>query len=359
MLKNLVLLVSFWCITIMSYGQVFVSAKIDTNQIYIGEQVLLKLKVTSGSGQVVVLPEYPDSQLIRGVEVLNHYTMIEEKLDGGRRRSVTEAYRITSFDSSLYYIPPIEVQVDGKTYKSSQGLALKVVSPNVDTTKVEKIFGPMGNAEVIYDWNDLKRPFYSWVIGLVMLIVAMYIGLQIKNNHHIVPKISLKPEGPPHKVALKHIDQLRKKSCSSNSKDIHQFYSELTEILRMYIAKRFGFKATAMTTTQIMERIKDKSPENLLTQLQELFSATDLIKYAGINSGDEGKEESLHVAVDYIDATKEVDIDSKKKLRPVPPPEVKRSYKMRIILTLINSVVLLIGFALICWAFYTVFNMLF
>ncbi len=339
-----------------THGQVFVSVKMDTNQIFIGEQVLLKLKVTANSNQVIIMPEYPDSQMVEGVEVLNHFTEKKEAIDGGKRQSITEAYQITSFDSALYYIPPLEVQVDGNSYKSNQGQALKVVSPNVDTTKVDKINGPMENARIFYDWNDFKRPLLFWGLGVILIIVAIYIALQIKNNHRIVPKITLKPEGPPHKVAMKHLERLTKKNLSS-VEDSHVFYAELTDILRVYIEKRFGFKATAMTTSQILEKLVDFTPRQLLSELSTLFESTDLIKYAGLSGNNVEKDNSLKIAVKYINTTKE--ISKKKETKPSVPSEIKRSYRERVMLITVNYLVVLMGCGLIAWSFYIVYNMLF
>ncbi len=339
-----------------SCGQVFVSMKMDTNQIYIGEQVLLKLKVTAGSNQIIVMPEYPDSQLVEGIEVLGHYTEKKENLDGGKRQSIIEAYQITSFDSSLYYIPPIEVQVDGSVYKSRQGQALKVVSPSIDTTKVDKINGPMENARVFYDWNDLQSSFLLWFVGAVLLVAAIYMALQIKNNHRIVPKITLKSEGPPHKVAMKHLSRLKRRNWSSTD-DTHLFYTELTDILRIYIGKRFGFKATAMTTAQILGRLADSTPRQLLAELAELFEATDLIKYAGMSGSDAEKDKNLMVAVEYVNTTKEE--PGGKKNKEYVAPEIKRSYKVRVMLVAANYIIVLTGCGLIAWSFYTVYNMLY
>ena len=43
---------------------------------------------------------------------------------------ITQEYTVTSFDSALYYLPPMEVLVDNKAYRS-KALALKVYSMNV------------------------------------------------------------------------------------------------------------------------------------------------------------------------------------------------------------------------------------
>lgn len=47
-----------------------------------------------------------------------------------KRMLITQEYTVTSFDSALYYLPPMEVLVDNKAYRS-KALALKVYSMNV------------------------------------------------------------------------------------------------------------------------------------------------------------------------------------------------------------------------------------
>lgn len=56
---------------------------------------------------------------------------------------ITQEYTVTSFDSALYYLPPMEVLVDNKAYRS-KALALKVYSMNVplDPENPEQFFGP-------------------------------------------------------------------------------------------------------------------------------------------------------------------------------------------------------------------------
>ena len=61
---------------------------------------------------------------------------------GGARMVLTKPYAITSFDSALYRLPPVEVTVDGKTYRSATPLALKVNTVRVDTPHTDQSTGP-------------------------------------------------------------------------------------------------------------------------------------------------------------------------------------------------------------------------
>lgn len=337
-------------------AQVNAVLKMDTNQIFIGEQVLLKLKVSAGIDDVIIVPDFPDSVLVDGVEVLSHYRESMESIDAGKRQTIVEAYRITSFDSALYYIPPMEVQVGDSIYKTKGSMALKVISPDVDTTKLDKFFGPKENADIYYDWHDLRRPFLLWLLGVIMLLLAAYMAVQIKNNHRILPKLKLHFDGPPHKWAMRQIAKLQANRPELSS-DAHRYYANLTDIVRTYIARRYGFKATAMTSAQIVERLKEANDPKLLAELQEMFETADLVKYAGLSADIDDNDRNLLIAIGYVNATKESDIDSKRKAKPKQEPKVKRSRREHALLIAANIIVAMAGIGLFVWSAVIMYNL--
>lgn len=335
--------------------KVVVNVRMDTTRILIGEQVLMKVRVSASSHDLIVMPDYPDSVLVEGVEVLSHYTEKTESLDQGRRQAITEAYRITSFDSAAYYIPPIEVRVGDSIYKSKRGIALEVISPQVDTTHVDKFFGPKDIASVYYDWDDLRQPMGLWAVGVVLLLLALYIGIQIKNNHRILPNIRLRLEGPPHKWAMRQIARLRTQR-PHDPDEAHRYYAGLTDIVRTYIARRYGFKATAMTSAQIIQRLQGTNDPHLLQELQEMFEAADLVKYAGLNQQVDENDRNLLIALEYVNATKDIN-EGKRPIKPKEDATVRRSRFRRDMLVAADVLLALAGAGLVAWAVWVVYNM--
>lgn len=334
---------------------VVVNVRMDTTRILIGEQVLMKVRVSADINDVIVMPNYPDSILVEGVEVLSHYTEKNETLDQGRRQAITEAYRITSFDSAAYYIPPIEVRVGDSVYRSKKGIALEVISPQVDTTHIDKFFGPKDIAEVYYDWDDLRLPMILWALGVILLLLALYMGVQIKNNHRILPNIRLRLEGPPHKWAMRQINKLRS-ARPHNPDEAHRYYADLTDIVRSYIARRYGFKATAMTSAEIIQRLQGANDPRLLNELQEMFEAADLVKYAGLTQQVDEDDRTLMIALEYVNATKESG-EPKKPVTAKEDTTVKRSRMRRDVLLAANVLLALVGIGLVGWAAYIIYNM--
>ena len=83
---------------------VIVNAEIDSVQRFIGQQAKIKLVVSYDADKHLVMPDF-DKELVKGVEIL------ESKLDtvalnDGKRYSITQEYTVTSFDTTLYVIPP-------------------------------------------------------------------------------------------------------------------------------------------------------------------------------------------------------------------------------------------------------------
>ena len=105
---------------------VTVEAKIDSLQILIGEQAKVQLQVAMDAKQRAIFPAYTDT-LVRGVEIIETVKPDTQFLNDRQRMVITQEYIITSFDSALYYLPPMPVTVDGKVY-NSKALALKVYS---------------------------------------------------------------------------------------------------------------------------------------------------------------------------------------------------------------------------------------
>ena len=227
---------------------------------------------------------------------------------------------------------------------------------NVDTTKVDKFFGPKENAEVYYDWSDLRRPFLLWLLGVLLLIAAAYMAVQIKNNHRILPKLKLHLEGPPHKCAMRQIAKLQTNRPEA-PEEAHRYYADLTDIVRTYIARRYGFKATAMTSAQIIERLRDANESKLLAELQEMFEAADLVKYAGLNTAIDENDRNLVIAIEYVNATKETEADKKRAPKLKEEPKVKRSRRQRYLLIATNVAVALAGLTLFVWSVVTMYNM--
>ena len=154
-------------------AQVSVEARIDSIEMLIGEQVHVTLTATMQEGAKAEFPVFkPTQQITPGVEVLGSIEQGVKGLnDGWVERSVV--YTLTSFDDTIYYLPPFQVKIDGKAYES-KSLALKVLTVEVDTVHTEQFFGPKDAQENPFQWSEWSLPFWLSMIMLILIMAVSY-----------------------------------------------------------------------------------------------------------------------------------------------------------------------------------------
>ncbi|NLA63981.1 MAG: hypothetical protein GX857_12350 [Bacteroidales bacterium] len=107
--------------------RVSVNATVQPSEILIGEHALINLQVIAPKDKEILFPVYRDS-IVGGLEVLsmgNPDTTISDNV-----RTINMKYLVTSFDSTLYYIPSMPVS-DGIDTIESNSFGLKVTAPEL------------------------------------------------------------------------------------------------------------------------------------------------------------------------------------------------------------------------------------
>ena len=167
---------------------VTVEAKIDSLQILIGEQAKVQLQVAMDAKQRAIFPAYTDT-LVRGVEIIETVKPDTQFLNDRQRMVITQEYIITSFDSALYYLPPMPVTVDGKVY-NSKALALKVYSMPVDTLHPDQFFGQKSVMKAPFAWEDWYGLIACSFLALPLLgLLNLVLNLSLFVNHFHLQKI--------------------------------------------------------------------------------------------------------------------------------------------------------------------------
>lgn len=324
---------------------VTVDASIDSLQLLIGEQTKVKLEVSLDAQQKLQLPFLRDT-LVRGVEILDIAKPDTQMLNEGKRMLIQQEYTITSFDSALYYLPPFEVMINGKSYRS-KALALKVYSVPVDTLHPDQFFGPKTIREVPITWEDVQAIVLFTLLMLALGGLCYYLFKRYKDNKPIIRKIKVEPKLPPHQLALQEIERI-KGDKTLRMTDPKGYYTELTDVLRTYMAERFGFNAMEMTSTEIINKLQEISDKDAMKDLMFLFETADLVKFAKHAPMMNENDMNLLNAVAFINSTK-VEPDPNAKPEPTEiTVEEKRSKRGRIIL-LVSIGILIVAIVIILY----------
>lgn len=329
-------------------AQVLVDVKVDSLQFLIGEQTRLTLGVTLGVKQKLQLPAIKNGdQLVPNVEVVNVQRPDTNILDEGNRMEIVQQYTITAWDSSLFYLPPFEVKVDGKKYKS-KSLAIKVYTVDIDTLHTDQFFPPNDIMDVPFAWSDWKYIVFGSFVVVILLVVCVILYYHVVIGKPIVRIIRRKKVLPPHKVAINEIERIKadRKWAEEDSKE---YYTLLTDTLRTYIKNRYGFNAMEMTSSEIINRLIADNNEEALSELREIFTTADLVKFAKYNTLINENDANLVAALEYINQTKqEVDPNAK------PEPEIiretdKKRMNQVLFMRIVIGVLIVVSVCLTCW----------
>lgn len=348
-MKRILVLFGLICTVVTMTAQVGVEAKIDSIQMLIGQQVHVTVTATTPSNAKVVFPSFKSRDtLVAGVEILNISKEEKEELEQGQQQ-ISRVYTLTSFDGKLYYLPPFQVKVDGKTYQS-KSLALKVLEVEVDTTNLNQYYGPKDVQNNPFLWSDWSTAFWLSVLILLLMAVAYYLYLRLRDNKPIIKSFKIVKKLLPHQKAMKEIEQIKadKMVSSENQKE---YYTKLTDTLRRYIEERYKFSAMEMTSSEIIERLTQDGDQKSLDELRELFTTADLVKFAKYSTLINENDKNLVSAIEFINQTKQ-ELQVVEEEKPQLSEADQRSLKTRRILKWTIGSIIVVSVVLIGYVIY-------
>ena len=305
------LLFSIASIAYASAQNVVVSADVDSMMMWIGQQTGLHVEVTCDAGQDITFPLYRDT-IVRGLEIIPPVKTDTQYVNNGQRMVVTRNYTVTCFDSALIYIPYIPVTVDGEEYQSNK-LALAFLSYDIPEEDAKNIFGPKENMKTPVKFYEVKGLALYLILAILAILAAVYLLIRYRDDKPIIKRIKIEPKVPAHVRAISRIEELRQAGGPHNE-DSKAYYTQLTDILREYINDRFGFNATEMTSYEILEHLEESRDKESLSELRDLLSTADMVKFAKFKPMLNENDRNLVNALEFVNDTK-VEV-SEEELQP-------------------------------------------
>ena len=306
---------------------VVVKAELDSMMMWIGQQAGLHVEVTCSANQKVEFPEYRDT-IVRGLEIIPPVTTDTVQDKEGKTVTVRRNYIVTCFDSALIYIPYIPVTVDGNEYQSNR-LALAFMTYDIPEEQQNNIFPPKGNLRTPLRLYEIKGVAVKWLLAAMGLTVGILLLMSFYNNKPIIKRIKIEAKVPAHVRAMDGIEELRV-SGGARSEDAKEYYTRLTDLVREYINERFGFNATEMTSDEILEHLMESCSKDSLKELADLFSTSDMAKFAKFKPLLGENDRNLVTALDFVkDTMVEVPDEELQPKEIETVVEVKRSREAR------------------------------
>ena len=346
-------LLSFVVTTIAA--QVKVESSISAVEMLVGQQVQLTVSATADENATVEFPK--EAYFPQGVEFLGAIDIPDEGVEGGQVKH-QRGYVLTSFEDTLYYIRPMVIKVNDQEYKTNQ-LALKVLTVDVDTTNYEEYFGPKDVQDNPFDWelDDWAKPFWLSVVMLVLMALAYYLYLRLRDNKPVIAHIRVVKRLLPHQKAMKAIEEIKAEKMVT-AEDPKMYYTRLTDALRKYIEERYGFSAMEMTSSEIIERLMKTDDPQTLSELRQLFLTADLVKFAKYSTLINENDANLVSAIDFINKTKVETPVNEQDLKPQLTAEEQRTKNSRIALKTSIAVACIASVGLLGYIVYCVYDLM-
>lgn len=273
-----------------------VSAKVDAQRIVVGDQLRYFITLnTAKDAPAIQWPKFSDT--FNSLEIVERGKI--DTLIKGNQIEYKQRLLVTGFDSGSFLIPRFAFVSASKDTLFTDSFRIDVNTVDVDTTKAFK--GIKGVVEVSATWKDYIGMIVGGVLALVALALIVY--LLSTNKKAIVAK-PVSPEETIDQRALRLLDELDAKQLWQQDKP-KQYYTELSEIIRLYIEERFSTNAMELTTDELLRAAKKHREMTFYIQsLKPLLHAADLAKFAKANPLPQEHIEALELARNFVRVSK-------------------------------------------------------
>jgi hypothetical protein len=141
-------------------------------------------------------------------------------------------------------------------------------------------------------WQTQAFIIGMWCAAIVIAVALLYFVIRFFKSR----KKPLKPW----QWANKELDALWQRRGFTRE-DGRRFYSQLTEIMKMYVEKRYGYQVLSATDIEFLDYMQDRHlPPALMENLKQIFEGVQEIKFANIDTIPENIERDFALAKAFI-----------------------------------------------------------
>ena len=249
-----------YAVKTIAQGGATIKASVDKNKILIGEPLQLTV-------EVYLSPE--SIKLFVVIESIPHFEFLEtplvdtlNKVGGLKLRSI---YKLTSFDSGHWVIPPI-------------ALSDKIKSDSIPVDVVFSDFNPDQDYHDIKDIIEIEaKAKKSWIWYLVTGVVAVLLLIYFLLKRKKVPvNVVMAPALNPLEEAMKQLEILQNQKSSGKI-----YHTKLIDIFKLYVLKKKNILSLQKTTDDLVRQLNPiLNDKEMYNQLQQALRLSDYVKFA-------------------------------------------------------------------------------
>ncbi|MDE0888320.1 MAG: hypothetical protein OSA40_02560 [Phycisphaerales bacterium] len=292
-----------------------ISLTLETERPESGVPIILRLTVVGETGQSLELPR--PGEVLGRFEVLDDRRRSNPTASGSSRQP--PSFTLRTFDAGRLELPPITIRL---------GTA-SVTFPS-RTIEVASVAGLDAGPEQFRDISDpvkVKAPIDWWFVSLVVtgsiatLAILAFFWWRARRPGSPAP-----PE-PADRWALSALEQLASRRLPYAG-EIEPFFTELTDIARDFIERRFHIAAPERTTQEFITEA-GSHPELTVDQarrLAKLLRAADLVKFAGDRPMVTECDRALEITREFVvEAGPRIEHETSPQRDAIDPPRSPRS----------------------------------
>ena len=306
--------VSALCVSAVAFGAADVptiTSRIEPDSIMIGDRFTYIIDIEKDMVQEIAFPEF-ETDPKGSIELVESHP-VDTISREGRRLHLRKRYTMAAFEEGRIAMGAAKVLYADKnivdTLYARDSVYLKIATYQIDSTS-QSIYDLKPQYTLRFRVAEIKG-YLMWGVLLFLLLGAGLIALiryLDQRGKRLGDLFRPAPPEPPHVVAIRALEALHHQKLWQN--DRHKlYYSLLTDILRTYIAGRWGVSAMEMTTDEIIEAMRTLDlPEKARMDLTSILRDGDLVKFAKFTPEADQNEGDYTRAYYFVEETKPVEI---------------------------------------------------
>ena len=295
---------------IPAMSQTSLKVSLDSAYLLRGKATPLHIELiapASADGALVI----PADTMSDKVEILRILPADTTDISNGRVQ-INQELTLQSFDSGTYILNPILYVQGGETIASNRPV-LKVLPAMVDSLVTIHDYANVADVDrhLVDYLPDFLADYGLWILAvIVVLLLGYYTWRRITSGKSEVKAV--KVVIPPYELAMRELESLRSDKLCEQGRE-KEYYTRLTDILRLYLQGRFGINAMEMTSTQI-RHILELNEETRMSKanMERVLETADFVKFAKVRPLPDDNVAAYNSAVRFVEDTKP---------RPVTQPE--------------------------------------
>lgn len=302
-------------------------ASVDQPKATIGIPVILHLELTVPADADVQWPigeaspgirafDFEDQQKTYWLDFgLDNSFRVDSVTSSDGQVTLTQNLQVAAFDSATMVIAPIPFVVNHTDTIYTEMVPLQVshnfVEISDDPTQLTPLKPLLEPEFVIWDYIWwILWPLFIILMGLAAYWIATH-WIHKEKQTTVVPQ---EKQLPPYDIAISALEALGQKKLWQDGK--HKVYfTELTDILRIYIEGRFNVPAMEKTTDEILDELRELQihQKSSYESLSDVLKLADYVKFAKYEPLPDENQMSMVKSRLFLEQTKPIVVEPAKQ----------------------------------------------